>query len=278
MSPAARIAALAAGVALLGAQAGCGPAGAASDSLAPLASSAAPASEAPPGSDLPQSAAPPESSLPASSAASASFPHDPPGQLQSGGVGVADDTVYAPGIRFPIEQPGAFANSQVYGHGGSNGPAGSQCDPSNYAYPWHDNFCEPRAQYTTPLCPSGTGHQGQDIRPPACKAATYVAVAAEAGVISQIGTYTVYLSSDTGRTYLYLHMQMDQLKVRLGDHVTRGQPLGLVSNNFGSTATTIHLHFEIKEPVTINGASVVTRVPPYTSLVDAYQSLLDGNP
>ena len=205
------------------------------------------------------------------------FTYDPPGQLQSGDMGVSDDTVYVPGMRFPIDTAKAFADSQVYGHGGSNGPAGGQCDGANYIYPWHDNFCEARA-YTTPLCPSGTGHQGQDIRPNTCKAATYTAVAAEAGVISQIGTYTVYLSSDTGRTYLYLHMQMNQLKVHVGDRVTRGQPLGLVSNNFGTTATTIHLHFEIKQPVTLNGSTIVTRVPPYSSLVDAYQRLLAGNP
>ena len=209
-----------------------------------------------------------------------SFPGGSKAKPEAGGAvdaGVEDATVYAPGIRFPIEQASAFANSQVYGHGGSNGPAGSQCDGANYSYPWRDNFCEARP-YTTPLCPSGTGHQGQDIRPNTCKAATYAAVAAEAGTITQIGTYTVYLTSDTGRTYLYLHMQMDQLKVHVGDHVARGQAMGLVSNNFGATATTIHLHFEIKEPVTLNGSSVVTRVPPYSSLVDAYQSLLAGDP
>ena len=279
-----RAIAAAAGFVLMGGLSGCGPAGASSDGSSPPASSSnAPgASPSPmssiPASGLPPSGAPPASSLPSSSAPPASnFTYAPAGQLQSGDMGVDDATVYAPGIRFPIDQPNAFANSQVYGHGGSNGPAGSQCDPQNYAYPWHDNFCEARP-YTTPLCPAGTGHQGQDIRPNACKAATYTAVAAEAGVISQIGTYTVYLTSDTGRTYLYLHMQMDQLKVKLGDRVTRGQPLGLVSNNFGTTATTIHLHFEIKEPVSLNGSTVVTRVPPYSSLVDAYQSLLAGDP
>ena len=199
------------------------------------------------------------------------------GAAEAGGAGVEDDTVYAPGIRFPIEQGNAWANSQVYGHGGESGPGGGQCDAVNYAYPWHDNFCEARA-YTTPLCPSGQGHQGQDIRPPTCEKAKWVAVAVENGVISQIGTYTVYLSGDSGRTYLYLHMQMDQLKVKIGDRVTRGQPMGLVSNNFGTTSTTIHLHFEIKEPVTINGQTVVTRVPPYSSLIDAYKALLSGDP
>jgi len=190
---------------------------------------------------------------------------------------VTDATIYVPGMRFPIETAKAYANSQVFGHGGSSGPGGGQCDGANYVYPWSDNFCEPRS-YSTPLCPSGTGHQGQDIRPNSCSAALYKAVAAEDGVISQIGSYTVYLSSSTGRTYLYLHMQMNQLKVAVGDHVTRGQTLGMVSNNFGSTPTTIHLHFEIKEPVSFNGSTITTRVPPYSSLVNAYQRLLGGTP
>jgi murein DD-endopeptidase MepM/ murein hydrolase activator NlpD len=249
------------------------------DSSAAPVSSATPASAAPADSSAQASSAPPASSAPASSSnpALAAFTYTPPGQLQSGNPGIDDPTVYAPGIRFPLEEANGYANSQVYGHGGESGPGGGQCDAANYSYPWHDNFCEARA-YTTPLCPSGTGHQGQDIRPNSCQKATWVAVAAESGVISQIGTYTVYLSGDSGRTYLYLHMQMDQLKVAIGDRVTRGQPLGLVSNNFGTTSTTIHLHFEIKEPVAINGQTVVTRVPPYTSLIDAYQALLSGNP
>ena len=267
------------------AMAGCGPTTNPGSSSAPGSSAAPPASSAPPSSaEPPASSAPPPASEapPASSSAPpsstpADFSFNPPGQLQSGGSGVTDPTVYVPGMRFPIDTPKAFADSQVYGHGGSNGPGGSQCDAANYAYPWSDNFCEPRA-YTTPLCPSGTGHQGQDIRPTTCKAATYAAVAAEDGTITQIGSYTVYLSSNTGRTYLYLHMQMNKLKVAVGDHVTRGQQLGLVSNNFGATPTTIHLHFEIKEPVSFGGSTITTRVPPYSSVVDAYQRLLAGAP
>ena len=255
--------------------AGCSPTpgdAGSSVSSAPAASaaSAAPDSGAPAPSAA--SASPPASSQPPSD-----FTFDPPGAMQSGATGVTDATINVPGMRFPFDQPHGYADSQVWGHGGLSGPGGGQCDAANYSYPWHDNFCEPR-QYKTALCPSGAGHQGQDIRPNACHAATYVAVAAESGTISQIGAYTVYLSSDTGRMYLYLHMQMNQLKVHLGDHVTRGQAMGLVSNNFGSTATTIHLHFEIKEPVTVNGTTVTTWVSPYSSLVDGYQRLLAGDP
>jgi murein DD-endopeptidase MepM/ murein hydrolase activator NlpD len=205
------------------------------------------------------------------------FTFDPPGQLPAGsGQGDADDTIYAPGMRFPIEKANAFANSQVYGHGGNQGPSGSECDPANYAYPWHDNFCESRG-YSTPLCPGGKGHQGQDIRPASCEKGRYTAVAAEVGIISQIGKYTVYLSADSGRTFRYLHLDMNSLKVAVDQRVERGQPIGFVSNYFGSTSTTIHLHFEIKEPVTDGTATVTTFVPPYASLLDAYQRLLAGS-
>ena len=186
--------------------------------------------------------------------------------------------VWVPGMRFPIENAPAFANSQVFGVGGSNGPAGNgQCDMRNYSFPWHDNFCENRS-YTTALCPSGTGHQGQDIRPATCRRSMYRAVAAEAGQITQIGTYTVYLTADSGRLYRYLHMDMNRLLVGVGARVTRGQPLGFVSNDFGMTSTTIHLHFEIKAAVTRNGISTFTWVPPYSSLVAAYENLLRETP
>src|SRR5690606_9164689 len=117
------------------------------------------------------------------------FTFTPPGQLHgSPASGVSDPFIYVPGMRFPVQAPKAFANSQVYGHGGLNGPGGVQCDGANYSYPWHDNFCESRT-YTTVLCPSGTGHQGQDIRPNSCSPATYVAVAAEDGTIGAISSY-----------------------------------------------------------------------------------------
>ena len=250
------------------------------------ASSSAPASSTPASSSAPaESSAPPASATPASAAPASSAPgptpaaftYNPPGVLQAGGSGVSDATVYMPGMRFPIEHAPAYPNSQVWGHGGMNGPGGDQCDAVNYTYPWSDDFCETRS-YATPLCPSANGHQGDDIRPSTCAAAVHPAVAVEDGVISQIGTYTVYLSGQSGRLYLYLHMQMNKLKVSLGDHVTRGQELGLVSNNFGSSSTTIHLHFEIKQAVTHGGSTITTNVPPYTSLVAAYQRLLAGTP
>ncbi len=194
------------------------------------------------------------------------FTYDPPGTLvpSRSGRGRVDSKAYAPTMRFPLEQARAFANSQVYGNGGGQG-TGGQCDAVNYAYPWHDNYCESRS-YSMPLCPAGTGHQGQDIRPATCVKDTHWAVAAEAGTITNIGSYSVYLTAADGTRFDYLHMS--QVQVAVGARVTKGQRLGKVSNAFGGTPTTIHLHFNIRQTVASVGA---VYVPPYVSLVDAYK-------
>lgn len=195
------------------------------------------------------------------------FTYDPPGKLapSTSGRGRVDNKVYAPTMRFPMEVPKAFANSQVYGRGGGQGPGGGQCDAANYTYPWHDNYCESRS-YSMPLCPAGTGHQGQDIRPGTCVKDTHWAVAAEAGTITSVGSYSVYLTAADGTRFDYLHMSNVQVKV--GDRVTRGQRMGKVSNVFDGTPTTIHLHFNLRQSVTGVGA---VYVPPYLSLVEAYK-------
>ena len=198
------------------------------------------------------------------------FTHDPPGQLVAGsGKGRVDDHVYAPSMRYPMESGPAFANSQVWGHGGTSGPAGSsQCDAENFRYPWHDNYCETR-DYDMPLCPAGTGHQGQDVRASDCKKDIHTTVAVADGTITSIGSYSVYLTTDDGTRFDYLHMST--LLVKEGDRVTRGQPIGKVSNHFGTSTTTVHLHFNIHENVAGVGA---VYVPPYASLVHAYEDLL----
>jgi len=105
--------------------------------------------------------------------------------------GVADYTVYSR-MRFPIAEAPAFANSQSFmnwgnceatgrtGAGKLDGVSAYRCRVSgqtliadesaraNYSYPWRDNFCEHRNFYVG-QCPSGLGHQGQDIRPASCK-------------------------------------------------------------------------------------------------------------
>lgn len=208
------------------------------------------------------------------------FAYYPAGLLSpshSGKGRQGDNHVYAPGIRFPLENAPAYLNSQVYGVGGLHGPKGSLCDQRNYAYPWRDNYCEKRA-WNMPLCSGGKGHQGVDIRPATCEKKKHYAVAVEKGIITYIGSYTVKLRGDSGRTYRYLHLDSRSLQVRKGQHIQRGQRIGLVSNNMGGTPTSIHLHFDMKQTIKIGNTSKSIFVPPYTSLVEAYKRLIDGNP
>lgn len=192
---------------------------------------------------------------------------------------LGDNYIYVPNMRFPLESAPAYVNSQVYGVGGLHGVKGNgQCDIRNFQYPWKDNFCEKRS-WKMPLCPAGKGHQGADIRASSCKKDKYWAVATEEGVITKIGSYTVYLrGKNTGTTYRYLHLSKSSLVVRVGQKITRGQRIGRVSNNMGRTKTTIHLHFDMQQTLRFSdGRSVKVFVPPYSSLVDAYQRLLSGH-
>ena len=201
--------------------------------------------------------------------ASAQFTYRPPGELVSGsGRGRSDDRVYAPGIRFPIRDAPAFLNSQVWGRGGSMGGGGSQCDEPNFSYPWRDNYCESRS-WDMPLCPAGEGHQGQDIRASSCRAEVHPAVAAADGMITNIGSYSVYLTAADGTRFDYLHM--GRVAVRVGARVSRGDVLGYVSNEFGGTPTTVHLHFNIRQSVSGLGS---VYVPTYMSLVRSYEELI----
>ena len=215
----------------------------------------------------------------AAAPASAQFTYSAAGTLERAGGGAlrvgagrVDSRVYAPGIRFPIENAPAYANSQIYGYGGYMGPGGGQCDARNYAYPWHDNYCEERS-WDMPMCPSGRGHQGQDLRPATCVDQAHWAVATDAGTITHIGTYSVYLTADDGRRYDYLHMR--GVAVSVGQRVSRGQRLGRVSNNMGSTPTSIHLHFNIRMNVSGYGS---VYAPTYMSLIGSYQELIGPPP
>lgn len=197
------------------------------------------------------------------------FTYSPPGVLTPGsGTGRMDNTVYAPGMRFPIETGPAFANSQVWGNGGSEGPGGSQCDVENFSYPWWDNYCETRS-WDMPLCPSGVGHQGQDIRASSCEKNVHWVVASEAGTVTNVGSYSVYITAADGTRYDYLHM--GSVQVAVGQDVAKGEHIGKVSNEFGGTATTVHLHFNLRQNVENVGT---VYVPTYLSLVTSYQALI----
>ncbi|MEM7768374.1 MAG: peptidoglycan DD-metalloendopeptidase family protein [Pseudomonadota bacterium] len=213
------------------------------------------------------------------------FSYFGPGQLSPGsGTGAFEQIVHAPDIVFPIRSAPAYLQSQVWNFGGGVA-GGDQCDSRNFAYPWRDNFCETRtADRGTPFCPLNRVHQGQDIRvgtPEDCRQlrATAAAgrtlhevVAVEDGLIYDIGTYTVKLRSG-GRIYRYMHLNMAELQVQEGDTVEAGDILGYVSNDFGGTPTTFHLHFEIIQNTEAYGWE---HVPPYLSLVEAYERREQG--
>lgn len=226
-----------------------------------------------PDPDLPVSPPPPP--LPVA------FEYYAPGDLIPGtGTGQGDDTVYAPNMLFPIKTAATWPQSMVYRWGGAIG--GDQCDPKNYEIPWRDNFCEKRSTTrNTPMCPTNQVHQGQDIRVGSaadCNAlrsqskrdrGLHEVIAVEDGIIQHIGTYSVQLKgTETGNLYSYLHLNMRRLRVSALDTVNAGDTLGFVSNDFGSTPTTFHLHFEIKAPIEGEG---IVHVPPYMSLVAAYE-------
>lgn len=208
------------------------------------------------------------------------FSYYAPGALLPGtGNGQTDQIVHAPGILFPIKSAPAYLQSQVFTFGGGVA-GGDQCDARNYAYPWRDNFCETRtSNRNSPFCPTPKIHQGQDIRvgtaadcntlrrQPVADRGLHEVIAVEDGVISSIGTYTVKLRS-AGSIYNYMHLNMNRLAVTAGQNVKAGDLIGYVSNDFGGTATTLHLHFEIMQNT---GGSSWSHVPPYMSLVAAYE-------
>jgi len=214
------------------------------------------------------------------------FEYYAPGDLIPGtGSGLGDDTVYAPAMLFPIKTAPTWPQSMVYRLGGAVG--GDQCDPANYDIPWRDNFCEKRSSTrNTPMCPTNKVHQGQDIRVGSaadCNAlrsqaardrGLHEVIAVEDGIIQHIGTYSVQLKgTETGNIYSYLHLNMRRLRVSALDTVSAGDTLGFVSNDFGGTPTTFHLHFEIKAPIEGEG---IIHVPPYMSLVAAYERREEG--
>lgn len=208
-----------------------------------------------------------------SSAQAQEFSFLPPGDLApNSGDGREDETVYVPGMRFPVESAPAFPNSQVWGHGGSQGPGGGQCDVENFSYPWRDNYCEERS-WDMPLCPSGVGHQGQDIRGATCDKNVHWIVSASDGTVTNIGSYSVYITAPDGTRFDYLHG--GNVQVSDGQAVTRGQRIAMISNEFGGTPTTVHLHFNIRQNVSGVGSVFV---PPYMSLVESYYELIGPPP
>jgi len=212
------------------------------------------------------------------------FTYRPSGDIVTGSGGRKqgghpDVTVYSQ-IRFPLEKAPAFAHSQSFARRKSDGTADS--------YPWQDNFCEARS-FEVGQCASGYGHQGQDIRPGGCPADSadgcdpkqQAVVAVRDSVVlrspqQQAATLQVNTRTEHIR-FRYMHMNpsaMDADGVLNGRLVAEGEKIGVVSNYLDHpNGTSRHLHFDVQ---------VFTRdgwlwVNPYTTLVSAYERLIDGH-
>ncbi len=223
------------------------------------------------------------------SIASSDFTYRPPGDLiarngshrQSGRV---DYTTYSQ-IRFPLERTPAFAHSQSFGL--RKNEKFDELGPTSY--PWQDNFCEARS-FGVGQCPTGFGHQGQDMRPAPCPAyeegpeycnpKQQVVVAARDAILirapkQQAATLQINTRNEHIR-FRYMHMDpsaMDADGVLNGRHVEEGEKIGVVSNYLDRpNGTTRHLHFDVQ---------VFTRdgwlwVSPYVTLISAYERLIGG--
>ncbi len=159
----------------------------------------------------------------------------------------------------------------------------------NYAYPWRDNFCEHRDYYVG-QCPTGLGHQGEDIRPSAClmrdpdsgRCIPYEhnLVAVRDGVLMRNpGDEALYLVVDSLGEHIrfrYLHMNPQLLTASgmvNGRAVNEGEVLGAVDNYQNRQAgTSYHLHFN-EQVFTRDGWVFVS---PYMTLVTAYERLIGG--
>jgi murein DD-endopeptidase MepM/ murein hydrolase activator NlpD len=233
------------------------------------------------GPATPPPATPPATPPPAGTAGPG-FAYYPPGELiekDKGRGRAVDRRVYAPAIIFPLKLgQGLFPhlNSQIWGYGGGgwNGKGaagGSESDPRNYdPMKQRDNYCEVRG-WSMPLCPSGAGHQGQDIRPPSYKDNSWEAVAVTDGVISNVtSNTTVQLKAADGTDYFYLHMHPKSIGVKTGQKVKQGDVLGRVSKYMGGTpSTSLHLHFNVRQRIKVGSETLQVYVPTFTSLIAA---------
>jgi hypothetical protein len=203
--------------------------------------------------------------------------------------GRADFTAYSQ-IRFPLQKFPDFVHSQEFGNRRSHDKPLDELAGGITSYPWRDNFCEARS-FNVGQCPSGFGHQGQDIRPAPCPPDTEGAaehcdpkhravVAVRDGVVirspeQQAATLQINTRTEHIR-FRYMHMNpavMDADGILNGRHVDEAEKIGVVSNYLDHpNGTTRHLHFDVQ---------VFTRdgwvwVNPYVTLVSAYERLIRG--
>ncbi len=219
------------------------------------------------------------------------FTYRPPGDInaRSGShkqTGRVDYTAYSQ-IRFPLEKAPAFAHSQSRD---TRRSAERIDEPASgpTSYPWQDNFCEARS-FGVGQCPSGFGHQGQDMRAPCpareegqehCDPKHQAVVAVRDSILirspkQQAATLQVNTRTEHIR-FRYMHMNpsaMDADGILNGRRVAEGEKIGVVSNYLDHpNGTTRHLHFDVQ---------VFTRdgwlwVNPYATLIAAYERLIHG--
>ena len=202
--------------------------------------------------------------------------------------GHADSIAYSQ-IRFPLEKPIAFVHSQEFRARRSSDKPLDELSGGNASYPWRDNFCEARS-FNVGQCPSGFGHQGEDIRSAPCplnvedgdrcdpKQQAVVAVR-DAVVIRAPKQQAVTLQVNSRNEHVrfrYMHMNpaaLDASGVLNGRSVDEGEKIGVVSNYLDHpNGTSLHLHFDI-QAFTRDGWIWVN---PYVTLISAYERLLRG--
>ncbi|MET0278684.1 MAG: peptidoglycan DD-metalloendopeptidase family protein [Pseudorhodoplanes sp.] len=224
-------------------------------------------------------------------AESKAFSYHPVGKLIPGtGMrapdGDFDKTVYAR-IRFPAAEAPAYVSTQIYRKRDKSQPVSSDGEPEVDAYRWRDNFCEKR-DFQVGQCPSGRGHQGQDITGLTChsKVDSKIrcrpnnddVVAVRDGMIQRESWnesfFLVVNAAGERMRFRHLHMhpkQLDSENIISGATVKEGQPIGKIGNydrRPGLTST--HLHFELQVP-TRDG---FVRVNPYMTLIAGYEHLI----
>ena len=220
------------------------------------------------------------------------FTYHPPGDIvaKSGSRkqgGRVDLTAYSQ-IGFPLERIPAFAHSQSFGRRRPS-ERFDEVIGSPTSYPWQDNFCEARS-FSVGQCPSGFGHQGQDMRPAPCPAhddgtehcdpkQQAVVAVRDAVLIRSPKQQAATLQVNTRNEHIrfrYMHMNpaaMDADEILNGRHVSEGEKIGVVSNYLDHpNGTTRHLHFDVQ---------VFTRdgwlwVNPYVTLIAAYERRIHG--
>jgi hypothetical protein len=202
--------------------------------------------------------------------------------------GRADFIVYSQ-IRFPLQKAAAFVHSQEFRSRKSGDKPPDEMAGGNTSYPWRDNFCEARS-FNVGQCPSGFGHQGEDIRPAPCppnmegadrcdprhqavvavRDAVVIRAPKQQAVTLQVNTPTEHLR------FRYMHMSpaaLDADGVLNGRSVDEGERIGVVSNYLDHpNGTSLHLHFDV-QVFTHDGWVWVS---PYITLISAYERLIRG--